>query len=146
MGTKCAPTYANLVLSVTEQEFIHKVALKPIAWYRFVDDIFLVYQHGIENLNSLVEHFNSSHRTLKLTLEWSYNEVAFLDTIVYINNGKLNTTLYKKTTDATNYLMYHSAHPPGCKKGFPSQARRVRRNCTSLDDYDMPAVATRHQL
>ena len=31
--------------------------------------------------------------------------------------------------------MAHSAHPPGCFKGFKSQAMRIRRNCTTLTDY-----------
>ena len=69
MGTKCAPTYANLVLSIVEQEFLSQVDLKPLAWYRFIDDIFLVYQHGINNLMGLVDDFNSSQKTLKLTLD-----------------------------------------------------------------------------
>jgi hypothetical protein len=32
--------------------------------------------------------------------------------------------------------MFNSAHPPGCKKGFKSQAFRVRRNCTKTSDFD----------
>ena len=136
MGTKCAPTYANLVLSVIETEFLSNLDLKPLLWLRFIDDIFVVYQHGLPNLQAMLEKFNSSHETLKLTLEWSYSHVPFLDTVVYIEDNALRTKLYRKPTDATNYLMYNSAHPPGCKKGFKSQAMRVRRNCSDTADYD----------
>lgn len=102
----------------------------------YIDDIFLVYQHGLDNLKELVNTFNASHATLKLTLDWSHTEVAFLDTLVYKSDNKLRTKLYRKPTDATNYLMHHSAHPPGCKKGFKSQAMRVRRNCADIAHYD----------
>jgi hypothetical protein len=135
MGTKCAPTYANLVLSVLEKEFLNSLELKPLCWFRFIDDIFCVYQHGLENLKKLVEKFNNTHDTLKLTLEWSEKEIAFLDTVVYREKTGLKTKLYKKPTDATNYLMHNSAHPPGCKKGFKSQALRVRRNCSTVEDF-----------
>ena len=111
--------------------------LKPLVWYRFIDDIFVVYEHGVDQLNHMVNLFNSSYGSLQLTLEWSYVEVAFLDTIVFLAHGKLSTKLYRKPTDATNYLMHNSVHPPGCKKGFKSQAMRVRRNCTKVEDYDL---------
>lgn len=77
-----------------------------------------------------------THETLKLTLDWSHTEVPFLDTPVFIQDNKLRTKLYRKPTDATNYLMYQSAHPPGCKKGFKSQAMRVRRNCADVSHFN----------
>jgi hypothetical protein len=77
MGTKCAPTYANLVLSIIEEEFLNTLTLKPSL--RFIDDIFLVYNHGSQNLIEMVDQFNST-QSLELTLEWSTTELAFLDT------------------------------------------------------------------
>ena len=72
MGTKCVPTYANLVLSVLEEEFLQSLTLKPLVWYRFIDDIFVVYEHGLENLHQLKAQFNSSFETLKLTMDYSH--------------------------------------------------------------------------
>eukprot|EP00918_Siedleckia_nematoides_P074593 GHVU01163002.1.p1 GENE.GHVU01163002.1~~GHVU01163002.1.p1 ORF type:complete len:211 (+),score=5.62 GHVU01163002.1:455-1087(+) len=63
-------------------------------------------------------------------------EVAFLDTLVKISQDRLITDLYKTPTDTTNYLMHKSAHPSGCKKGAYSQYLRLRRNCSTVTDYD----------
>ena len=136
MGTKCAPTYANLVLSVIESEFLNTLTVKPLCWYRFIDDIFTVFDGSSDELKELVHNFNQLDPSIKLTLEYSAEKIAFLDTVVYRAGNKLHTSLYKKPTDTTNYLMSSSAHPPGCFKGFKSQAIRVRRNCTDLAEYD----------
>ena len=94
MGTRFVPAYANLILSVIEDEFSDSLGLKPLCWLRFIDDIFVVYQHGTVELYKLLEKFNSLHGSLKLSLEWSYSEVAFLDTVIQIKKKKLKSKLY----------------------------------------------------
>ena len=66
--------------------------------------------------------------------------VNFLDTTVYVQDSKLYTTLYTKPTDSHNYLHYSSMHPRKCKDSIPySQFLRVRRICSTLEDYDKHA-------
>ena len=136
MGTKCAPTYANLVLGVIEQEFLDSQPLKPTCWFRFIDDIFGVWDHSLTDLQLFVSNFNAIDEDIQITLDHSVSEVAFLDTVVQKSNNRLITDLYRKPTDTTNYLMHNSAHPPGCKKGAYSQFLRLRRNCTTITNYD----------
>jgi hypothetical protein len=139
MGTKCAPTYANLVLGVLENEFLDSYPLKPTCWFRFIDDIFGIWDHSLPELETFVSGFNQLDPSIQITLEHSTTEVAFLDTRVIKSNDRLITDLYRKPTDTTNYLMQKSAHPPGCKKGAYSQYLRLRRNCTTIVDYDTHA-------
>jgi hypothetical protein len=40
MGTKMAPSYANLVMGLLEKEFILKQTYKPTIWKRIIDDVF----------------------------------------------------------------------------------------------------------
>ena len=139
MGTKCAPTYANLVLGVIENDFLASYPQKPSCWFRFIDDIFGIWDYSLPELETFVSAFNNIDSDIQITLEHSYTEVAFLDTLVKKSHDHLVTDLYRKPTDTTNYLMQKSAHPPGCKKGAFSQFLRLRRNCTNVTDYDTHA-------
>ena len=82
MGTKCAPTYANLVLSVIEDEFLSTLPKKPKCWLRFIDDIFVVYDGTSAELEMLIQDFNSIDPDIELNLEHSTEQLSFLDTIV----------------------------------------------------------------
>ena len=64
-------------------------------------------------------------------MEWSTTETSFLDTKVYLQNGKLHTDLYTKPTDCHQYLRNTSCHPQHNKSAIPfSQALRYRRICS----------------
>ena len=43
MGTKLAPSYANLFMSKFEQDNVYTYHLQPTLWKRFIDDIFLIW-------------------------------------------------------------------------------------------------------
>ena len=135
MGTRVAPTYANMVLSVMEDSFLEEQVLKPKCWFRFIDDICFIWGHGEKELLSFIQAFNNIHKSIQLTFEFSYQSVNFLDTTVKLTPPSVSFDLFKKPTDTTNYLMHKSCHPPGCKKGFFSQLLRLRRNCTDLHKF-----------
>ena len=142
MGTRVAPSFANLFMAEFEERFVYNYPTQASLWLRYIDDIFLIWEHGQDALDSFLAHLNSCHDTIKFTAEFSQSAVNFLDTTVHINNdGSLHTDLYCKPTDAHNYLSYNSAHPEHTKKSLPySQLLRVRRICTNLSDFDRNAV------
>jgi len=142
MGTKLAPSFANLFMANFEEKHVYPYPTKASLWLRFIDDIFIIWEHGQTALDVFLDHLNSCHETIKFTAEHSHTSVNFLDTTVHLTNeGTLYTDLYCKPTDAHNYLAFDSAHPEHVKLGLPySQLLRVRRICTKLDDYDDNAV------
>ena len=142
MGTKVAPSFANLFMAEFEEQHVYNYPIKASLWLRYIDDIFLIWEHGQEALDSLLEHLNTCHETIKFTVEHSHSSVNFLDTTVHLkNDGSLYTDLYCKPTDAHNYLAFDSAHPEHTKRSLPySQLLRVRRICTNIDDFDKNAV------
>ena len=78
---------------------------------------------------------------MKFTIEKSYNEISFLDSLVKLQGCNISTTLSTKPTDSHNYLVYDSAHPQRCKDSIPySQFLRVRKICTYNDDFDQNVV------
>ena len=59
----------------------------------------------------------------KKNINWSKISINFLDVIVSITKGIIETDLYVKHTDSHQYLLWSSCHPFYCKKGIPySQA------------------------
>jgi hypothetical protein len=142
MGTKLAPSYANIFMADFEERFVYPYNPKPKIWLRYIDDIFLIWEHGQQSLDSFLEHLNSCHHSIKFTAENSTTAVNFLDTTVKVGtDNKLYTTLYCKPTDSHNYLLYESAHPKHTKSSLPySQLLRIRRICSHIEDYDTNAV------
>ena len=137
MGTRVAPSYANLFMRKLENEIMKNSPKKPTLWLRYIDDIFFIWNHGENALKEWVKNLNAKHGTIKFTLEHSRKQINFLDTLVKIDeNNTLYTTLYTKPTDSHSYLRYDSAHPPHCKNSLPySQFLRLKRICSKRDDF-----------
>ncbi len=137
MGSKSCPTFANFFMEDWEWKWVYTYPLAPIIWRRYIDDVFMIWTHGLEELKTFIEHLNSVHPTIKFTAELSKAEINFLDTTVKVSKErKLYTTLYAKPTDTHTYLHYQSAHPIHQKKSGPySQLIRVRWICTNFDDF-----------
>ena len=65
-------------------------------------------------------------------MEMDSKKLPFLDVLVIISNNKIITDIYKKPTDAIQYVDFHSCHPQHTKINIPfSLARRV---CTIVTD------------
>uniref|UniRef100_A0A8C5QCQ3 Reverse transcriptase domain-containing protein n=1 Tax=Leptobrachium leishanense TaxID=445787 RepID=A0A8C5QCQ3_9ANUR len=116
MGTSCAPSYANLYLALWEETVVFTEKTKKYTtnvskWFRYIDDIFLLW-HGSENLlNEWLDELNTNNIGLTLTLVNSKEKLQFLDLMIEIENNTLQTKLYRKETSTNNLLNWESYHP-----------------------------------
>ena len=69
MGTRVAPSYANIFMNDFEEKHIYSYRLQPVAWYRYIDDIFCLWQHCEDELEKFTTHLNGVHETIKFTIE-----------------------------------------------------------------------------
>ena len=100
----------------------------------------MLWTHGEEELHKFLNHLNTRTETIKFKHELSHESIAFLDTTVKKSGNTLHTDLYCKPTDSHSYLHYTSVHPKACRTSIPySQFLRIRRICTTLEDYDKHA-------
>ena len=129
MGTKMAPSFASLFMGQLENDFLKTCDKKPSFWLRFLDDIFLVWDHTENDLLEFFEKLNHFHDTIKFTYCYSKKEATFLDVnIEKKENGSIQTSVHEKDTNSHQYIEFSSCHPLSCKKGIPfSQAKRFRR-------------------
>ena len=150
MGTKMAPSFANIFMGTLEESLLSSAPdhLIPLLWKRFIDDIFLIWTHGEESFQTFITHLNSAHPTIKFEISHSTESVNFLDTTVYVTPQKtLATTLYIKPTDRMPLLHQSSHHPETCKKGLIySQMLRYRRIITSDKEFQEKAQNLRVAL
>ena len=139
MGTKCAPTYANIFMGVFEERHIYPYIMDKIRVYmRYIDDIFFIWKGTESELDEFLKHLNEKHATIKFDYEKSKMSINFLDLTIYKDEqGKLATKLYTKPTDRQAFLHKHSSHPNHMKKSIPyGQALRLKRICSNQNEYD----------
>ena len=93
---------------------------------RFLDDLIQVFTGTTKQLHELYNEFNQIHPTLIFTMVHTSVEsepeedqcncektdsIPFLDTLIKIENGKIDIDLFKKKTDRNQYLLPFSCHP-----------------------------------
>ncbi|XP_070546342.1 uncharacterized protein [Ptychodera flava] len=131
MGTRMAPQFANIFMADLEQRFLNSYPLKPRVYFRFIDDIFMIWTHGLDALKKFYQDFNSFHNTINFTMEYSDNTINFLDTTVKIRDDHLETRLYRKPTDSRSYLQPSSSHPQHTFRSIVYiQALRYNKICS----------------
>jgi hypothetical protein len=140
MGTKMAPSYANIFMGRLEKQLLSEVPMKPHLWLRFIDDVDMQWCHGQETLEEFLDLANSFHPSIKFTSEVSNDKHVFLDTVSKLEDNKIVVDLYSKPTDTHQYLLPTSCHPKHCSRNIPySQALRIRRICTNTDTFNKRA-------
>ena len=62
-----------------ETSFPETQEMKLLVWFRYIDDVFFIWTHGQEKLNSFLEERNRFNIYLKFTYESSKTSIPFLD-------------------------------------------------------------------
>ena len=130
MGQICSPSVTNMYMSIIEENFL--TIHKPLAYYRFVDDILAMFRKDFD-----INIFKNFFGYLKLNVI-SNTTVNFLDLSIKLNTitGNLIFNLYLKPTNTFSYLLTSSNHPNFIFKNIPICIFfRTRRICTLLSDF-----------
>ena len=67
IGTKMAPPYAIIYMDELERGFLENYHLQPLVWWRYIDDIFMLWQHGEKELKKFLDILNCYHPSIKFT-------------------------------------------------------------------------------
>jgi hypothetical protein len=86
---------------------------KTSYWYRYVDDMFVIWPRGMEELQKF-QHLNNIHTKIKFTMEIETDGLLlFLDTLVTEKPvGSLVHSVYRKLTHTDLCLHEKSHHHP----------------------------------
>ena len=101
-------------MQVHEHTEISLALHPPNVWEQFFDDVYSILKRA--HLENFFYHVNNLCQITKLTMEEESNgELAFLDTLLKRNNGKISVLVYRKPTHTDQYLHYSSHHQTSCK-------------------------------
>ncbi|KAJ8961707.1 hypothetical protein NQ318_021307 [Aromia moschata] len=96
----------RLKLIINKTEVKDKFEYFPRVWFRYVDDIFAVFDTKAISLDNFVAKLNNRFPTIKFTYEVGHNEqLSFLDVLVIKNSEN------KKKTATLRYIPNESHHP-----------------------------------
>ena len=110
IGTRMAPSYANLLMGKLKRKFLQAQDKIPQVWWRYTDDNFAIWDHGEPSLWVFLANLNHHRPTIKFTASCSADEVTFLDARVRLRDGLIGTALHVKPTNTHQYLQIDTFH------------------------------------
>ena len=158
MGIHPAPSYANIYLARRLDEHIAAVGEKYgtngksacLLFKQFLDDLIKILVGTSKQLHTLFKEINSIHPTIRFTFNHTFpknealedrcnckaqDSIPFLDTSLSIQDGRIDTDLFKKDTDRNQYLLRESCHPQGVTASIPySLGLRIVRICRTTQN------------
>ena len=99
IGTKFSPPYACIFMDEVETSFLEAQEMKPLVRFRYIDDVFFIWTHGQEKLDSFLEELKRFNSSIKVAYESSKTTIPFLDLKVTLSIGYLSIDLHIKSTD-----------------------------------------------
>ena len=115
-----AIAFANILMARIEQAILRQNEEKPLAWKRFTDDIFFIWDTNKQDIELFIEKANAYHPIIKCTDEVSEIETTFLDTTEYKGERFekeriLDGRTYLRPTERFQYthFNFNSCHPGG---------------------------------
>ena len=63
MGTRMAPSYANLFMDRLEKAFLAQEPILPLVWKHYIDDILCIWTGSRSQLDSFLDRLNKIHDT-----------------------------------------------------------------------------------
>ena len=132
MGTRMAPSYANIFMDKEERTIFLTFLYLIYFWKRFIENNFFIFLGSLSQLKSLITFMNTISPTIKYTFIYSEQTVSFLDVQIYLSESRKLKT--KNPTNCMTLLHFHSHHPLSCKEGI-IYSQALRYNMIISEDY-----------
>lgn len=119
MGDNASVSLANLFCDTyLDRRIFKNKHIKQ--YYRYIDDIFLIWTGPRIVLDLFIENINSKSSLTLEIIEYSNTKVNYLDITIYkeYNTNRLFTSLYHKPISKFTYLSPSSCHPPHILSGW----------------------------
>ena len=137
MGSPLGPSLANIFMSFHEKTWLNNCPedFKPVFYRRYVDDIFVLFRSP-DHLEHFKEYMNKCHANIKFTTESEKdNTMPFLDFLFIRENGKFESSVYRKPTFTGVYTHFQSLIPFEYKFGLISTLLHRIYNISSSYKY-----------
>ena len=131
MGNRMTSCYASIFMAELEYNFLFGYPYKPHAYYRYIDDIFIIWSHGFHLLHNFIKSINKQHSNIIFTSNISTTSVNFFDVTIDLDGGHISTTIYTKLTHTHSFLSFNCFYHRHIKQSIIySQFLRYKRICS----------------
>ena len=149
MGNPIAPQLAIIYMHYIETQIQSKVK-GIIHWYRYIDDIFIVWDNS-ETTDNIIRNANSINSAIQFTIEKPNDEgkLAFLDAEIFIEESRFTYRLFCKPIYSGATVSWSSDCPFSLKVNILiNEFIRARRRSSSdnLANYSYSLVKKRFLL
>jgi hypothetical protein len=83
MDSPLSPVIANFYTEDYEKAVLILAPLKPRCWFCYIEDTFIIWQHGPDKLKDFLHHLNSIHQSIQLMETDGEGHLPFLDLDIY---------------------------------------------------------------
>jgi len=143
MGAPSSGLIAELFLQHMEHAHLAHLSHKHgiIDYFRYVDDILLIFNPELTDIQSILTDFNTLHLNLHFTAETERdNTVNYLDISIQKTPHNLRTSIYRKPTFTDSIIPYTSTHPTQHKYAA------VKYLCHRLNSYGLHEQEYKQEL
>jgi hypothetical protein len=112
MGAPSSSIFSQIFLQFLEHNVILKILSDHniFSYYRYVDDILIIYNHTTTNIEQVLDAFNNICNNIQFTLEKEdNNKINFLDITVHRLHTKLKYRIYRKPIPPALLSIAHPA-------------------------------------
>jgi hypothetical protein len=114
MGAPTSAILAQTYLQHMEHEQIYPILIKQqiIGYFRYVDDILIIYDQNKTNIKHTLNEFNKLQSSIKFTMEKEIHySINVLDLTIHREEENLKFTIYRKPTQTDIIIPSSSCHP-----------------------------------
>jgi hypothetical protein len=113
MGAPSSSILSEVYLQYLENTKIFDILTKPgiEGYFRYVDDILLVYNRSLIDIGDVLVSFNGLTPSLRFTLEREADKLNFLDIILVKTDNSISFNIYKKPATTDVIIPRDSCHP-----------------------------------
>jgi hypothetical protein len=142
-GAPSSSVISELFLQYNECNILAPIVNKHgiSGYYRYVDDILILYDSSITNILSILHDFNNIHSNLQFTSETEIeNDINYLDISIHRTDSDLTFQIYRKPTSTDTIIPHDSCHP------IQHKHAAVRFLYNRLHTYDLDEDAKSKEL
>jgi hypothetical protein len=114
MGAPSSSIISEIFLQNIEHTHLPGLAEKHklVNYFRFVDDILIIYDSQHTNINAILSDFNSIHPKIQYTEETEQNNtINYLDITIHKKLTNVSISIFRKPTYTGTLIPYTSNHP-----------------------------------
>jgi hypothetical protein len=114
MGAPTSSILAEIYVQNMERTKIYPILIKQqiIAYFRYVDDILIIYDQKKTDINYTLDEFNKLQPTIQFKIEKEKQRtINSLDIEIYRNDKNIQFSIYRKPTKTDTIIRNSSCHP-----------------------------------